>query len=75
MNPKYHHALLALMVEQMYLTVPINLAVSLLVSVVIAPTFGVLAVSLWFLMGAVIGIGRVLLNEVCSVMCRCQRRY
>ena len=61
MNPKCHHALLALMVEQMYLTVPINLAVSLLVSVVIAPTFGVLAVSLWFLMGAVIGIGRVLL--------------
>jgi len=61
MNPKYRHVLLELMVEQMYLTVPINLAVSLLVSLVIAPTFGVLPVSIWFLVGVFIGVGRVLL--------------
>ena len=51
MNPKYRHVLLELMVEQMHLTVPTSLGASLLVSLVIAPTFGVVAVSIWFLAG------------------------
>ena len=61
MNPKYRHVLLELMVEQMHLTVPTSLGASLLVSLVIAPTFGVVAVSIWFLAGVLIGVGRVLL--------------
>ena len=45
----------------MYLTVPVNIAVSLLVGVVIASTFGTLNVVLWVALGILIGAGRVML--------------
>ena len=61
MKANVKHALLALMVEQMYLTVPVNIAVSLLVGVVIASTFGTLNVVLWVALGILIGAGRVML--------------
>ena len=60
-NDKVQHILLELMVEQMYFTVPINIAVSFLVGIVIAPNFGVINVALWVIMGMTIGVGRVIL--------------
>ena len=61
MNPRFQHALLDLMVEQMYYTVPVAIMVSLLMGFVIAPTYGVLIVSLWVTFGVLIGIGRVVI--------------
>ena len=61
MNPHFEHALLDLMVEQMYFTVPIAVAVSLLMGFVLTPIFGIFTVGLWFSYGMLVGVGRVLL--------------
>ena len=61
MNPRVQHALLELMVGQMYYTVIVAIMVSLLMGFVVAPTYGVLIVSLWVTFGALIGIGRVVI--------------
>jgi len=58
MNDKHQHALLELLVEQMYLTVPISLGVSLLVAIVVAPEFGTALTSIWFIYGLLVGVGR-----------------
>jgi len=65
MNTKINIALLDLVVVQMRQTVITSIVVSLLVGIVIAPTFGLLKVSVWISIGIVIGGARIrILNEI-----------